>query len=138
MGPLLAMRKALYSALIRDTALLALLGGTKIYAAVPAMTEPPYISFGPAQVTAWTGGSQTGYRFQGVLEIWSLQKGDVEMLGVADRINALITSGILQPDGYHVLQCYLERVTMTPAREDGWRQTLLELVALTEQTAPPS
>jgi len=137
MGPLLAMRKALYAALIRDTALLALLGGTKIYAAVPALTEPPYISFGPAQITPWTGGSQTGYQFQGVLEIWSLQKGDVEMLSVADRINAMIASGTVQPDGYHLLQCYLERVTMNPAREDGWRQTVVELSALIEQ-APPN
>ena len=136
MGPLLAMRKALYAALIRDTALLALLGGTKIYVAVPALTEPPYISFGPAQITPWTGGSQTGYQFHGVLEIWSLQKGDVEMLSVADRINAMIASGTVQPDGYHLLQCYLERVTMNPAREDGWRQTVLELLALTEQSPP--
>ena len=136
MGPLLAIRKALYAALIRDAALLALLGGTKIYAAVPALTEPPYISFGPAQITPWTGGSQTGYQFHGVLEIWSLQKGDVEMLSVADRINAMIASGTVQPDGYHLLQCYLERVTMNPAREDGWRQTVLELLALTEQSPP--
>lgn len=136
MGPLLAMRKALYTALIRDTALLALLGGAKIYASVPAVTEPPYISFGPAQVTPWTGGSQTGYQYHGVIEIWSLQKGDAEMLGLADRINAIVVSGAVQPDGYHVLHCYLERVTMHPAREDGWRQTIVELLALTEQSPP--
>ena len=133
MGPLLAMRKALYSALVNDSALIALLGGTRIYASVPSATDPPYICFGLARVTLWNGGSQIGHKHYCVLDIWSLQGGDVEMLALADRINQIVLSGAVVPDGHHMLHCFIETVTAHPPRSDGWRQTALELAALTEQ-----
>ena len=135
MGPLLAMRKTLYSALVNDAALLSLLGGPKIYASVPPATDPPYLTFGVARVTLWTGGSRIGHRHHCVLDIWSLQAGDVEMLALADRVSQIIASGGVAPDGSRMLQCFMETLTCHPPRVDGWRQTSLELNALTEQLA---
>jgi Protein of unknown function (DUF3168) len=133
MGPLLAMRKALYTTLVNDATLTGLLGGLKIYSSVPNATEPPYVTFGQARMTLWNGGSRTGYKHQCALDIWSLQWGDVEMLMLAERISTIISAGTLVLDGYHLLQCYVEAFTCHPPRKEGWRQGSLELVALTEQ-----
>ena len=135
MGPLLAMRKALYNAFISDSVLITLLGGNKIYTAVPAATDPPYISFGVSRVTLWNGGSQIGHKHACMLDIWSLQGGDVEMLALADRLSQIVLGGAVMPEGHHMLHCFIETATAHPPRADAWRQTTLELAALTEQLA---
>ena len=110
MGPLLAMRKAFYAALSKDAALETLLGGKKIFASVPPATQPPYVSFGAARLSLWSGGSQMGHKHQIALDLWSQQKGDVELLGLAERI-AQILSTPVQAQGLAVLQCYVEALT---------------------------
>lgn len=132
MSPLLAMRKALFATLIQDTALVTLLGDRKIYAVVPAATEPPYVSFGASRMMLWTGGSRMGHKHQIALDVWSRQSGDVEALIVADRMTELLTPAALKPDGLHVLHCYVEALTCHLPQENGWRQVTLDLSVLTE------
>ena len=132
MGPLLALRKALYSTFAGDAALIGVLGGIKIYADVPAATLPPYITFGLARVTRWTGGSSSGHAHVVTLDVWSLQKGDSEILAIAERLAQIIAATVWRLDGYRVLQCVVQMMTCHAPRSDGWRQVSLELSAYTE------
>jgi hypothetical protein len=98
---------------------------------VPPATQPPYVSFGAARLSLWSGGSQMGHKHQIALDLWSQQKGDVELLGLAERI-AQILSTPVQAQGLAVLQCYVEALTCHVPQADGFRQATLDVCILTE------
>ena len=133
MSPLLALRKALMVRLSQDAGLVGLLGGKKIFALVPAATEPPYVSFGTARQSLFTGGSRMGHMHQITLDLWSKQSGDVEVLTLADTITQCLGSTDWPPEGLTILQCRVETLTLHQPLANGWRQASLDVVVLTER-----
>ena len=57
----LELQKAIYQKLRSDAALVALLGGAKVYDDVPQGTAFPYITFGRSLVRDWATGTEAGH-----------------------------------------------------------------------------
>ncbi|WP_158266756.1 DUF3168 domain-containing protein [Alsobacter soli] len=127
--PILALRTALRALLVADPALVALLGGERVYDEPPRGAEPPYVTFGEASARDWsTGGCQHAL----ALVAWSRQGGDAEVLAVLDRIAALCADPPLALAGNRLV--LLRVASQETARPDkaGLRRAVIRLAALTE------
>lgn len=93
-SPGLELQKAMYQKLKNDAALVALLGGGKVYDDTPQRTEYPYVTFGRSVVRDWSTGTDSGHEHIVTLHVWSRAAGRRE---VHDIINAIETALHDQP-----------------------------------------
>jgi hypothetical protein len=73
-----ALRAAIHDALNADGALIALLGGAKVYDEPPRGAAFPYVTLGEARVTDFSTGTEPGEEHQITLHAWSRQGGHRE------------------------------------------------------------
>ena len=73
-----ALRAAIYDALAADSALVAVLGGPKIYDEPPRAAAFPYVTLGEARIADFSTGSEPGEEHQLILHAWSRQGGHKE------------------------------------------------------------
>lgn len=66
----LALQRAVFSALSKDAALVALLGSAKIYDDVPQRTDFPYVSFGQSTERDWSTATEDGAEHLVTLHVW--------------------------------------------------------------------
>lgn len=75
----LALQTALFEHLRADPALVAALGGARVYDAPPhaqsGEASPPYITLGDETVTAWDTKTEEGTAHEVTLTIWSAERG---------------------------------------------------------------
>ena len=81
-----ALRAAIYDALVADTPLTTLLGGAKVYDEVPRAAAFPYVTLGEAQVTDWSTATDPGEEHQLTLNAWSRQGGHREAHEIAGAL----------------------------------------------------
>lgn len=79
-----ALQKAIVSTLTSDAALVALLGGPRVYDDVPNRSEFPFISIGQTTERDWSTGSDLGSEHVFTLHVWSRARGRKE----ADEVMA--------------------------------------------------
>ena len=77
-APAAELQKAIFAELGGDAALLAALGGERIFAAAPANVAFPYIGFGRTGVYDWSTGGEKDTEQLFTLHIWSKAKGEAE------------------------------------------------------------
>lgn len=80
------LQKALFSALIGDAALSALIGENKVFDHAPADIAFPYLTFGRTSVFDWSTGTESGTEQLFTLHIWSKTKGKKETLEIIDAV----------------------------------------------------
>lgn len=135
---ILALRTALRAALVADDALVAQLGGPRIYDEAPRGLTPPYVVFGDAVAEAWSTGDRAGARQTLSLVAWSGQGGDSEVLAILARLAEVVSSAPLAPEGHGLVGLrILAEETSRPAPDDpaaGLRRAILRLEALTQAT----
>ena len=73
-----ALRAAIYDALVADAALNALLGGPRVYDEVPRAAAFPYVTLGECRILDWSTGTEPGEEHQLTLHAWSRQGGHAE------------------------------------------------------------
>ena len=73
-----ALRAAVHDALAADAALVALLGGAKIYDEPPRGVAFPYVTLGEARVADYSAGGEPGEEHLITLHAWSRQGGQRE------------------------------------------------------------
>jgi len=73
-----ALRAAVHGALAADSALTALLGGSKVYDEPPRAAAFPYVTLGETRIADWSTGSDTGQEHQLTLHAWSRQGGHAQ------------------------------------------------------------
>jgi len=81
-----ALRAAIYDALVADTSLTTLLGGAKVYDEVPRAAAFPYVTLGEAQITDWSTATDAGEEHQLTLNAWSRQGGHREAHEIAGAL----------------------------------------------------
>lgn len=113
MTPIIALKQALRAALAADAALLAQLGGPKIYDDVPRAATAPYVAFGDVTVRDNGTATDRGHITELQIILWSRQGGSREALALADLVHARLDDGTLPLAGHRMVQC---RVTSTEAR----------------------
>ncbi|MFN3867619.1 MAG: DUF3168 domain-containing protein [Hyphomicrobiaceae bacterium] len=80
----LDLQRSLYQMLRNDGALLAALGGARIYDDVPQRAELPYVTFGQSVMRDWSTGSETGNEHVLTLHVWSRVPGRKRLHEIMD------------------------------------------------------
>ncbi len=114
-APAVELQKAIFAALAGDGALLALLGGARIYDHAPANAAFPYITFGRTSLFDWSTGTESGTEQLFTLHVWSKGKGKKETLEIMSRVQALLDGQSLALDGHHLVNL---RQEFAEARHD--------------------
>jgi hypothetical protein len=78
-----ALRAAIHDALTADSALVAALGGPKIYDEPPRAAVFPYVTLGEARIADFSTSSETSEEHQLTLHAWSRQGGHQEAHAIA-------------------------------------------------------
>jgi hypothetical protein len=128
----IALRKAIRDFLLTDAALLALLGGPRVYDAPPRNAPKPCVVFARSRSRDWSAQGAPGREHDLALDVWSAQDGVREALDVAERLRVLLDDARLTLQGFTLVR--LEAGELLAARDPALSlsQARLRLRALTE------
>jgi len=102
------VQKAIFAALTGDAALVAMLGGLRVYDHTPADVPFPYITFGRTSVYDWSTGTESGTEQLLTLHIWSKGRGKAETHQIMERVKARLHDAGLALEGHHLANLRLE------------------------------
>ena len=107
-APAAEVQKAIYAALAGDAALVAKLGGARVYDHTPADVPFPYITFGRTSVYDWSTGTESGTEQLLTLHVWSKTRGKKETLDIMECVRAALDRAPLDLDAHHLVDLRLE------------------------------
>lgn len=132
----LELQKAVFAALIADTALTAALGGERVYDAVPPNAAFPYISFGRTSGFDWSTGTENGAEQLFTLHVWSKARGKTEVLEIMELARARIEDdGLTGMAGYNPVSVRLEFAEARYDEDLAVHHGLLRFRVLIEEAA---
>jgi hypothetical protein len=102
-SPVVALRKAVRTRLLADAALVAALGGAKVYDETPRGVEAPLVLFGDGQMRDWSGQDARGAEHFFTLVAASAQHGQAQALAVAQRLVELLDESPLALEGHALI-----------------------------------
>ena len=94
-SPAFDLQQAVYGALVADGTLTTLLGGPRVYDAVPDNAAAPYVHLGEATVRDRSTGTEDGVSVTFIVVVWSREAGRAEGLSIAERVRELIHDAAL-------------------------------------------
>lgn len=118
-SPIIALRGAIRSRLLKDPALVAALGGPRIYEEAPRGAETPYALFSDAEMRDWSTTSSRGAEQFLTLVIISTERGLGPALGAAQQIVDLLDDAPLTLQGHALVD--LRFVSMNTKRDTSGR-----------------
>lgn len=108
MSAALELQKAIFAALHGNSALIAALGGPRVYDLAPATVPFPYITFGRASIYDWSTATERGAEQLVTLHVWSKAKGKREVLELMDLIRARLDDAALTLDGHRLVNLRMD------------------------------
>ena len=130
-----ALRAAIYDALLADAALAAALGGEKIYDVPPRGASLPYVTLGDARlIDVSADGGQT-QEHQLTLHAWSRNGGQREAHVIAGALLQALDDAPLMPDGHRLVNL---RFSFADIRRESDGRTYHALVRFRAITEPLS
>jgi hypothetical protein len=102
------LQKAIFAALRGEAALVAALGGPKIFDHAPANIAFPYFTFGRSTVYDWSTATEQGSEHLVTLHVWSKAKGKAETLTLMDLAGARLHDAELALAGHRLVNLRLE------------------------------
>jgi hypothetical protein len=118
-SPIVALRMAMLARLNADAALVAALGGQKIFDEAPRNAEPPYALFAEAQMRDWSAQLMRGAEQFLTLSVISAQRGVREALDIAQMIAGLLDEAPLALVGHTLID--LRFLAIETKREQNGR-----------------
>ena len=98
-----ALQKALFAKLSSDAAVVAALGGARVYDDVPSRTEFPYITFGQSTARDWSTGTEPGREHSITLHVWSRARGRKQTDEVMAAAEMALHDAALALDGHRLV-----------------------------------
>ena len=98
-----ALRAAIHAALNVDAALIALLGGARVYDEPPLAAAFPYVTLGEARIAPFATGTDAGEEHTFVLHAWSRQGGHREAHLIAGALLHALDDAALALDGHRLI-----------------------------------
>jgi hypothetical protein len=129
------LQKAVHAALAGDSALVALLGGARIYDDVPRGAEFPYITFGPATVRDWSTGTETAAEHLLSLHVWCRSAGERQVHLILEAVRAALHDAALTLAGHRLVNLRHE-ISDASRQSDG--ETYHGLIRFRAVTEPES
>lgn len=125
------LQKAMFAALTGNAALVALMGGTRIFDRAPTDAAFPYVTFGRTSVFDWSTSTEDGLEHLVTLHVWSKAKGRKEAFAVLDAVRAALGTP-LSLDDQHLVNFRFEFSEVTFDDDISVHHGLLRLRAVTE------
>jgi hypothetical protein len=127
-----ALRTAVFAALTTDAALLAALGGARIFDVPPAAPEFPYVTLGEAQLLDWSTATEAGHEHRLTLSVWSRQGGHGQAHALAHLVEQALHDAPLELAGHRLVNLRFAGAEIR--REAGGRtyRALVRFRAVTE------
>lgn len=97
------LQKAVFSALSADAALVAALGGARIYDHAPANAVFPYLTFGRTTVHDWSTDTDSGSEHFFTVHAWSKARGKTEVLALIERVKGALHDAALALDTHRLV-----------------------------------
>jgi hypothetical protein len=132
-GPLLALRGAVFSALVPDATLAALMGGiVRLYDEPPRAAEPVYAVFGDAEArdAGVDGANRARHRLE--VAVWARPGSARGAIEVAERMALLLDGAALEPVGHRLILMRAARLSTARDGETNLARVVLTLEAVTE------
>lgn len=125
------LQKAMFAALTANAALIALMGGARIFDRAPTDAAFPFVTFGRASVFDWSTSTEDGLEHLVTLHVWSKAKGRKEAFAVLDAVRAALGTP-LSLDSQHLVSFRFEFAEVTFDDDISVHHGLLRLRAVTE------
>lgn len=131
-SPVVALRKAMRAYVFDDEAIVAALGGEKLFDDAPRGTEPPYALFAETQLRDWSADQSPGAEQFITLAVVSTARGFATALAIAEKIARRLDEAELTLQGHHLVD--LRFLSMETRRDQNGRfaRVNLRFRALTE------
>lgn len=125
------LQKAMFAALTGNAALVALMGGARIFDRAPTDAAFPFVTFGRTSVFDWSTSTEDGLEHLVTLHVWSKAKGRKEAFAILDAVRAALGTP-LSLDGQHLVNFRFEFSEVTFDDDISVHHGLLRLRAVTE------
>lgn len=130
-----ALQKSIHAVLMEDAAVLAALGGPRVYDHVPRGASYPYLTFGQMTVRDWSTGSEASDEHIVTLHVWSKAAGREETQDIIGAVRAALHDRSLALDDHRLINLRHE-FSETRREPDG--QHFHGIVRLRAVTEPAS
>ena len=127
-----ALQKAMHAALTTNPALLALLGGPRVYDHVPRGAAFPYVTFAQSTERDWSTGSEPGHEHLVTLHVWSRAAGGKEAQEIIGAVRAALHDQPLALTGHRLVNLRQEFAEVRRDADGETTQALVRLRAVTE------
>ena len=128
-----ALRAAVHAALTADAAIIAALGGPKVYDEPPREAAFPYVTLGETRVADFSAGSEPTLEHQLTLHAWSRQGGHREAHVIAGALLQALDDAPLALAGHRLVNF---RFATADVRREADGRTYHALVRFRAVTEP--
>jgi hypothetical protein len=128
-----ALQQAIFAALTADAALIALLGGERVWDDVPTRADFPYVTFAQTSERDWSTGSEDGAEHVLTLHVWSRAGGRKETHEIMGAVRTALNDAALSLSGYRLINL---RHEFSEARRDADGETFHGIVRFRAVTEP--
>ncbi len=127
-----ALQKAIIQHLRSDATLTTLLGGPHIYDQAPRRRQPPYITIGDIETSAWDTFTARGHQHRLTLHVWTDHRGRAQAFEVLHRLDELLDEAPLTLEGgHHLVSLRTTFWTAVPHPQGRHVRGLIRLRAIT-------
>jgi hypothetical protein len=127
-----ALRAAIYDALVADAPLTTLLGGPKVYDEVPRAAVFPYVTLGEAEISDWSTATEGGAEVQLTLHAWSRQGGHREAHEIAGALLQALDDAPLSLTDHRLVNLRFATADIRREADGRTYRALLRFRAVTE------
>lgn len=125
------LQQAIYSALLADTGLSALVIN-RIYDDVPQNATFPYVTLGEVTVREWSTASDVGAEHSLVLHAWSRAHGRKEVKEILGAISNVLDQTVLTVIGFQLINLQFVSADMRREKDGETYHGIIRLRAITE------
>jgi hypothetical protein len=130
-----ALQAAIYARLTADSAVVATLGGPRVYDDVPRSAAYPYLTFGQTAVRDWSTGGEEGDEHIVTLHVWSKAAGRRQAQDIIAAVRAALHDQDLPLAGHRLVNL---RHEFSEARREPDGERFHGIVRLRAVTEPVS
>jgi hypothetical protein len=127
-----ALQQAVFARLTSDSALVALLGGARVYDDVPVRAAFPYVTFAQGSERDWSAGNEAGTEHAVVLHVWSRASGRKETLAVSEALRAALHDAALSLTDHRLINLRHETTDVRRDPDGETYQGIVRFRAVTE------
>jgi Protein of unknown function (DUF3168) len=129
----LAVQQAFHTALIAHPAVIAALGGPRVYDLVPRGAALPYLRIAHTNQRDWSTGTEAGTEHTITVHVWSASGGLKQVHELIHAVTVALHDRDLPLDGHHLVQL---RHDHSEARRDEDSERIHGLVRFRALTEP--